>query len=238
MEKFNAICAEYSWLVTAISIILSALISWAITVAYFRKDNKILAQLSIIQPMYELTKNPFCSLNYNELNILANNYAIKFLSKKSKDSIAELIRCTSQIYGYNQDKLYAESVIELYLNKLKENDVNIYIEPISDDIDIDEKQIPSRILDFEQYIESLFKKEYFLQHENNAENLLNSILNKNAKDLFNLENPIDFFGTKTYIEVLNTTNKMQKWSKKFKRYKDSVNNFVAVNKIKENRNKV
>lgn len=84
----------------------------------------------------------------------------------------------------------------------------------------------------------MFKKEYFLQHENNAENLLNSILNKNAKDLFNLENPIDFFGTKTYIEVLNTTNKMQKWSKKFKRYKDSVNNFVAVNKIKENRNKV
>ena len=63
MEKFNAICAEYSWLVTAISIILSALISWAITVAYFRKDNKILAQLSIIQPMYELTKDPFCSLN-------------------------------------------------------------------------------------------------------------------------------------------------------------------------------
>lgn len=107
MEKFNAICAEYSWLVTAISIILSALISWAITVAYFRKDNKILAQLSIIQPMYELTKYPFSSLNYNELNILANNYAIKFLSKKSKDSIAELIRCTSQIYGYNQDKLYA-----------------------------------------------------------------------------------------------------------------------------------
>lgn len=211
MEKFNAVCAEYSWLVTAISIILSALISWAITVAYFRKDNKILAQLSIIQPMYELTKEPFSSLNYNELNILANNYAIKFLSKKSKDSIAELIRCTSQIYGYNQDELYAESVIELYLNKLKENNVNIYREPISDDID--EKQIPSQILDFEQYIESLFKNEYFLQHEDNAEDLLNSILNKNAKDLFNLENHIDFFGTKTYIEVLNTTNKMQKWSK-------------------------
>lgn len=83
-----------SWLstewFTLVSIILSGLISLAISAFYYRRGNRNSLQMAVVFPIIHLLDEKFSRSCYEKLYDLSTNYLCKYLKSKEKNYLHNL----------------------------------------------------------------------------------------------------------------------------------------------------
>ena len=118
------ICDYLKWIVdpeyvnanvfTFLSVIASGLISWGISASYFRKGNRDNLKSSVLHPMRRLLDGTCSREKYKELLDLSKEYSSKYLSKKERVIVDELLGAYKSVYAYQYDWVCAESLFSYF----------------------------------------------------------------------------------------------------------------------------
>ena len=117
----------------AVAIIMSSLISLIISRGYYCKGNRDNLIMSVILPIVKLLKKPYSRQNYIEFNEIKANYAIRYLHRKERKILLELLYAYEKIHTYSQSGTYTDCILSYYSYKLKNQGINPKPCSINDD---------------------------------------------------------------------------------------------------------
>lgn len=72
---------------TLITVILSGLISWIISVIFYNKGNRENLKLSVIYPIKDILDEKYSWKNYNKLANIRNSYSTRYLKEEEKEVV-------------------------------------------------------------------------------------------------------------------------------------------------------
>ena len=99
---------------TLFTVILSGIISWVISAAYYRKGNRTNLKMSVIHPIIELLGKPRSFDNYKELCILAKEYAVRYMNRNEQKSLTRLIDAYKEVARYDEDSVNADILLSYF----------------------------------------------------------------------------------------------------------------------------
>lgn len=102
---------------TLITVILSGLISWIISVIFYNKGNRENLKLSVIYPIKDILDEKHSWKNYNKLANIRNSYSTRYLKEEEKEVVNNLLKSYKDVCGYNYDYVCADSLFEYFKNK-------------------------------------------------------------------------------------------------------------------------
>ena len=214
-----------------ISIILSGLLSWIITVFYFRKGNKHEASAFVVEPIKRILEKGICKENQLKLNDLSKVYSFRYLPKKKRDCISNLIDAYASVSEHNQKEIDAQSILEHYFNTLKEKNIKTDICPVCDNEgEIVFYEVPSE-LELYMYtdIVGLFGKYPIdIIDDNDMETTLNKILNSYTNRYLAKDISINFFEGTSLSIILKESTITKKGEETLKNFENSKNTFLKM----------
>ena len=146
-------------LFTLFSIVVSGLISLAISRYYYKKGNRENLEMSVIVPLCSLLSNGINKDNYEKFEQLMGNYNIRYLRKKEKNTLIELRNNYEIRYKNTEEDAQAECLYEYYLQVLRGNKIKTHIVSVEGNGGIEEDTIPyETILRLENQLRMIFKE--------------------------------------------------------------------------------
>lgn len=100
---------------TSISVVLSGIISWGISAVYFSIGNRNNLRASVLHPMRRLLEGSPSGEKYRKLTELSKDDCMKYLSRKERPIIDELLSAYRDVCKYNYESVCAESLFSYFL---------------------------------------------------------------------------------------------------------------------------
>lgn len=215
----------YTNIFTLITVLLSGVFSWIISAIYFHIGNRNNLKVSIIYPVKRLLEEEKTYNNYTRLEELLSEYSVKYMRKKERKILENLVNQYKEIYYYNEERINAECLAEYFLDTLEANGVRTKIYPVRIEDEIVDYTTPDDMSDVVRCLEEVFKKLHFCDDELNKTVI--DILKLYSKEFFSVED-VDFLTNTTIEKAINSTTKQDEWNKKFKKFDESEKDFLAL----------
>lgn len=119
--------------VTIVSIIISGLLSLAISWLFFYFSNRNTLKIAVICPIINLLDNAPNRANNKELNRLLSDYSSRYLHWYEIRVIRRLSQAYENVSGYSEDAANASILISYFEYVLKKNKINPKPVPMRDD---------------------------------------------------------------------------------------------------------
>lgn len=227
-------------LFTLFTVVLSGLISLAISRYYYKKGNRENLEMSVIVPLCSLLSNGINKDNYEKFEQLMGNYNIQYLRKKEKNTLMKLRNNYEIRYKNTEEDAQAECLYEYYLQVLRGNKIKTHIVSVEGNGGIEEDTIPyETILRLENQLRMIFKEYNDSIYEKEWEDIqetINILFNGYTKNDFGVSNKINYFENHTLKEVLETSKYIKEWKKQGEQYSKIRSEFLNL-KICKNVNK-
>ena len=115
-----------NWLYqNAMAIFISAIASLLISKRYYDKANRENVLMSVIFPIVKLLEQrDYTRKDYEELFKINSSYAVKYLRKKERNKLLELLSAYRDVCRYSKEGADTSCIMAYYNYKLKENGIN------------------------------------------------------------------------------------------------------------------
>lgn len=218
--------------VTIVSIIISGLLSLAISWLFFYFSNRNTLKIAVICPIINLLDNAPNRANNKELNRLLSDYSSRYLHWYEIRVIRRLSQAYENVSGYSEDAANASILISYFEYVLKKNKINPKPVPMQDDEgEIFDWGYPDGVWDLERSIRSKLE-EYppdFLPDECQAD--VKVLFNMYAKEIYGADT-INFFSDYSIEDVLKKSTIRKKWDGRFKEFTDAKEQFNKLGVVK------
>lgn len=225
-----------SWLstewFTLVSIILSGLISLAISAFYYRRGNRNSLQMSVIFPIIHLLNEDYSRNNYEKLYDLSTNYLCKYFKSKEKKLLIHLVFAYKEIKNYNRYSVDAEAIVLYFEDTLKKQNINPKPVPVEYDGEFIYDDYPPDFHYIYTDIEKVLKEyEFDYETENCVQYIITILSDYCNKYYTNQQLPL--FEDLSILQIVQQSPKTKQWEEKFKNLTDCKSNFLQLKIVKQ-----
>lgn len=232
-------CKFFSWLLTCehiftlITVLLSGLISWWISAAYFRKNNRNALRLNVLFPIRRIISEPRSWKNYKTIEDLSKEHDSKYLNKKERTTLTSFLSAYKTVCSYKYSSVCAESLFSYFCYKLEKCGINTKPVPIEIDGEIVDYDIPSELLYLQDDLSKIIEdRPYEYDEEGNTTDIIKVLFEVYCKKYFT-DKKIDYFDDFTLDEILKKSRVRNEWNEKLSTYEHAKEAFLSL-KVFEN----
>lgn len=221
MKEFFNWLFERNQIFTFVTVILSGLISWVVSAAYYRKTNRNALKQNVIIPFMRKLKENRSYNHYKELENLSKAFETRYLTKKERRNLNNLIEGYKNVYDYNRSYIYAEILFSYFLKTLEENNVETKVVPEYFEDEIVYYTTPSELYylvdDIKRIIDD-HPPEY--DYDEEIESIENKIIHlfKAYCKRYLEDKEIDYFKQTTVYDIYKSDPIKTEWDKKLSDY--------------------
>lgn len=229
MNEFFSWLFDREQIFTIVTVVLSGLISWGISALYFWRSNRNSLCSEILYPMKRILEDELSIKNYTSLNEISSKPSTKYLKKREQKAIDTLLSTYKAVCKYKYEDVCADSLFSYFCYKLKQNGVEVEIEPIKCDDEIVNFGIPQ-----DAYYDMTNSLSYIIEHYLNDEecsDMIKSVFKDNCKKYFT-NNEISFFDDYSIDEVLSKAKNRAKWDEILLNYHNAKTIFLNLKAFK------
>lgn len=213
---------------TLVTVVLSGLISWWISAAYYNKGNRNALRLNVLFPMRRIIGEPRSWKNYKALEEASKGYDAKYLSKEERTILTVFLAAYKDVCTYNYSFVCAESLFSYFCYKLEQNGISTKPVPIIIDDEIVDYEAPTDLLylkdDLTRIIENC-PPEY--DEEDKLKDEVVSLFSTYCKEYYT-DKEIVYFDDMTLNKVLRNARVRKEWDEKLSAYKLAEDSFLRL----------
>ena len=233
MEEFFDWLLTYEHIFTLITVLLSGLISWGISAAYFRKSNRNALRLNVLFPIRRVISEPRSWKNYKMIEDLSKEHDAKYLNKNERTALTSFLSAYKNVCSYKYSSVCAESLFSYFCFKLEKCGINTKPMPIEIDGEIVDYDIPSEVLNLRDDLSKTIEdRPYEYDEDGNTTEIIKDKFEHYCKEYYSDEK-IDYFDDYSLEEVLKKSRARNEWDEKFSAYKLAEETFLGL-KVFEN----
>ncbi|MBT9805659.1 hypothetical protein GPK84_06805 [Blautia wexlerae] len=213
---------------TMISVIMSGIVSWIISAIYFSRGNRNNLRASVLSPVRHLLEStPATWEKYRKLTEYTKDYSMKYLKRKERPVVDELLSAYQEVCCYKYECVCAESLYSYFYYKLKKSGINPTPVPIYIDGEVVNVEAPQDMLYLRDDLERVINK---FPPEYDTEKCVDGVthLFKYYCKEYYTDKKIIFFDDYTLFEVLKKAKNKGEWDDKFERYKRAKEAFLQI----------
>lgn len=223
-----------SWLstewFTLVSIILSGLISLAISAFYYRRGNRNSLQMSVVFPVIHLLNNNY-SRTYERLYDLSTHYLCKHFKSKERKLLTQLVFAYKEIKDYDRCYVYAKAIVLYFEDTLKKHNINPILKYKQNNGEIFDNY-PPEFYYIHTDIENVLKKYEFDDEIKYCEQDITAILS-NCCDKYYNNKKLPLFEDLSILQVIKQSKITKKWEEKFQHLENCKSNFLRLKIVKQ-----
>ena len=214
MGKFFAWLFTCEHIFTLVTVLLSGLISWGISAAYFKKSNRNALRLNVLFPMKRIISEPRSWKNYKILEDTSKEHDSKYLTKKERTSLTTFLSAYKSVCSYSYSSVCAESLFSYFCYKLEKNGINTKPVPIEIDDEIVDYDIPSELLYLRDDLSKIIEdRPYEVDEDGSTTDIIKALFETYCKNYFS-DKKIDYFDDFSLDEVLKKSRARNEWGEK------------------------
>lgn len=217
---------------TIVTVIVSGLISWMISAAYFHVGNRTNLKVSVILPIIELLQNNYTKENYTSLCKLSREYSVKYLKKDENRTLTELKSAYNNVYSYDESSVNTDILFSYFEDKLKANGVELEPIPVIVNDEVVDYEPPhgwfGLIDDLERHL-NLFDPNY---EPDECQEAVATLFTKYCRQYYSSKD-IKYFDDLCLEKVLAQSELRAEWNQKFKVMKEAKERFLNLRIVKE-----
>lgn len=216
---------------TLFTVLLSGIISWIISAAYYRKGNRTNLKMSVVYPIIELIGKPRSFENYKELCILAKEYSVRYMNRREQIVLKQLTDAYNDVARYDEDSVNADILLSYFEETVRSYSVDFTPVPVTINGEIVDYEPPVGYFEIQDNIYRIIKQyNPNYQHDDCQEAIENYFVW--FCNTYYPGTKIVFFKTCTLDTVLRAGEIREKWRKKFHNYRTAKEEFLALPVVK------
>ena len=219
-----------NWLYqNAMAIFISAIASLLISKRYYDKANRESVLMMVIFPIVKLLNEKYYTRNdYEALFEINSSYAVKYLRKKERNKLLELLSAYRDVCKYSKENADTSCIMAYYNYKLKENGINPKPCPITDDDgEVVADDFPPDYNYLKDYVYKIVSSFDFIQSPEECTIKIADAF-KCYTEKFYTDEEITYFKDYSIDKVIELSEISKKWNNKFKRADKSKEEFLNL----------
>lgn len=196
------------------------MISWGISAFYFHIGNRNNVLMSVVNPMKQILEYQITYEEYRKLEQYSKEYSVRYLKKKERKIICELLISYKEMCRYDYKYICAESLEMYFMDTLKKNKINTDIEPVWIEGDIVAYGKPQEMIYFSEDVGKILKEYPPEIEESRCLEKVVTTFEQYCKNYFKTDKKIMFFEDCTFWDVINKSENKKEWDKKKHRFKE------------------
>lgn len=218
---------------TIITVVLSGIISLAISAVYYRKGNRNNLKMAVIHPIIRLLEEAYTRQNYNILCDISKEYSVRYMSKNEAKKLTLLLSAYKEVSSYNDIYVSANILFSYFEYTLKKNNIEVKPVPFEHEGEIIYYDYPPDLHYLSNDLERLLNKiEPELQPDEVKEAVI-ELYEHYCKEYYTSEK-IEYFEDYTIKEVMSKSKIRQKWNEKFDDAKKAKEQFLSLKIVRDN----
>jgi len=212
---------------TFLTVILSALASWAISAKYALIGERNNLCSSILLPMKRILEDSYSWKNYKELERLSKEYSSRYLKKDERVIINRLLESYKKACSYDYDAVCAESLFSYFNYKLQKKGIDTKPVPILIEGEIVDMDFPDELLYMRDDLISLLKKYPIEYDEDMCQEKIELLYSDYCKSAYNNE-VVTYFDDYSLSQVLEKAQNRKEWNEKLGEIQIAKNEFLKI----------
>ncbi len=218
---------------TIITVVLSGIISLAISAVYYRKGNRNNLKMAVIHPIIRLLEEAYTRQNYNILCDISKEYSVRYMSKNEAKKLTLLLSAYKEVSSYNDIYVSANILFSYFEYTLKKNNIEVKPVPFEHEGEIIYYDYPPDLHYLSNDLERLLNKiEPELQPDEVKEAVI-ELYEHYCKEYYTSEK-IEYFEDYTIKEVMSKSKIRQKWNEKFDDAQKAKEQFLSLKIVRDN----
>ena len=218
---------------TIITVVLSGIISLAISAVYYRKGNRNNLKMAVIHPIIRLLEEAYTRQNYNILCDISKEYSVRYMSKNEAKKLTLLLSAYKEVSLYNDIYVSANILFSYFEYTLKKNNIEVKPVPFEHEGEIIYYDYPPDLHYLSNDLERLLNKiEPELQPDEVKEAVI-ELYEHYCKEYYTSEK-IEYFEDYTIKEVMSKSKIRQKWNEKFDDAQKAKEQFLSLKIVRDN----
>jgi hypothetical protein len=218
---------------TIITVVLSGIISLAISAVYYRKGNRNNLKMAVIHPIIRLLEEAYTRQNYNILCDISKEYSVRYMSKNEAKKLTLLLSAYKEVSLYNDIYVSANILFSYFEYTLKKNNIEVKPVPFEHEGEIIYYDYPPELHYLSNDLERLLNKiEPELQPDEFKEAVI-ELYEHYCKEYYTSEK-IEYFEDYTIKEVMSKSKIRQKWNEKFDDAQKAKEQFLSLKIVRDN----
>lgn len=218
---------------TIITVVLSGIISLAISAVYYRKGNRNNLKMAVIHPIIRLLEEAYTRQNYNILCDISKEYSVRYMSKNEAKKLTLLLSAYKEVSSYNDIYVSANILFSYFEYTLKKNNIEVKPVPFEHEGEIIYYDYPPELHYLSNDLERLLNKiEPELQPDEFKEAVI-ELYEHYCKEYYTSEK-IEYFEDYTIKEVMSKSKIRQKWNEKFDDAQKAKEQFLSLKIVRDN----
>ncbi len=218
---------------TIITVVLSGIISLAISAVYYRKGNRNNLKMAVIHPIIRLLEEAYTRQNYNILCDISKEYSVRYMSKNEAKKLTLLLSAYKEVSSYNDIYVSANILFSYFEYTLKKNNIEVKPVPFEHEGEIIYYDYPPDLHYLSNDLERLLNKiEPELQPGEFKEAVI-ELYEHYCKEYYTSEK-IEYFEDYTIKEVMSKSKIRQKWNEKFDDAQKAKEQFLSLKIVRDN----
>ena len=228
MRQFCAWLFTDEHLFTLVTVVLSGLISWVISAAYFRKGNRNALRLNVLFPMGRIASEPTSWKNYKLLEDLSKSHDAKYLTKRELRGLTSFLAAYKSLCPHSYASVGAQSLFSYFCYKLEQNGIQTKVIPIEIDDEIVDYDVPQELYYLKDDLSKVLDDRPFEYDEEGCTTEIIKDLFKTYCGRYYDGREIAYFDDHSPEEVLQKAKARKEWDEKLSIYQLAKNKFLAL----------
>lgn len=219
-----------NWLYqNAMAIFISAIASFIISKRYYDKANRESVLMMVIFPIVKLLNKKYYTRNdYEALFEIHSSYAVKYLRKKERNKLLELLSAYRDVCKYSKENADTSCIMAYYNYKLKENGINPKPCAITDDDgEVVADDFPPDYNYLQDYVYKIVSSFDFIESPEECSIKIADAFKCYTEKYYTGEE-ITYFKDYSIEKVIELSKNSKKWNDKFKRADKSKEEFLNL----------
>ena len=230
-RKEKEMCVQIgNWLYqNAMAIFISAIASLLISKRYYDQANRESVLMMVIFPIVKLLNQRYYTRkDYEALFEINSSYAVKYLRKKERNKLLELLSAYRDVCRYSKEGANTSCIMAYYNYKLKENGVNPRPCTIRDDDgEVVADDFPPDYNYLQDYVYEIVSSYDFIESPDKCTVKIADAFKRYTKRYYTDEN-IVYFEDYSIEKVIELSEVSKKWNDKFRLADASKEEFLKL----------
>ena len=219
-----------NWLYqNSMAIFISAIASLLISKRYYDKANRESVLMMVIFPIVKLLNEKYYTRNdYEALFEINSSYAVKYLRKKERNKLLELLSAYRDVCKYSKENADTSCIMAYYNYKLKENGINPKPCAITDDDgEVVADDFPPDYNYLQDYVYKIVSSFNFIESPEECTIKIADAFKCYTEKYYTGEE-ITYFKDYSIEKVIELSEISKKWNDKFRRADKSKEEFLNL----------
>lgn len=220
----------WGWLCNnAIAIFISAIASLLISKWYYDKANRENVLMTVIFPAVKLLEQKYYTRkDYEALFDINSSYASKYLRKRERNALLELLSAYRDVCRYTKEDADANCIMSYYVYKLKEKGINPKPCVIRDnDGEIVADDFPPDYNYLQNYVYEIVSSYEFIENPAECSEKIADAFKRYTKKYYG-DDEIIYFKDYSIEKVIDLSEVSKTWNKKFEIADERKENFLKL----------